>query len=221
MKREIILTKDGSHTLFVPALNEHYHSIHGAIQESKHVFIKEGLSYCQKKNITVFEIGFGTGLNALLALLESFKYDIRIYYHTIDNYPLDIKIINQLNYPEILKLSGKERKLFFYMHNAEWNKELELHNNFRFTKIRKDITEFYIPFKYDLVFFDAFAPDKQPEMWDKEIFQKIYDNLAPGGILITYCAKGQVKRTLGSVGFIVESVQGPPGKREIIRARKL
>jgi tRNA U34 5-methylaminomethyl-2-thiouridine-forming methyltransferase MnmC len=220
MKLTLVITKDGSHTLFVPALNDHYHSTYGAIQESKHVFINEGLKCCPKKNITVFEIGFGTGLNALLTAMESISQNIKITYHTIENNPLGIKTICQLNYPDILKLKDNTRKLFYDMHNAQWDKELELHMNFRITKIKNDITEFSIPFTYDVVFFDAFAPAKQPEMWDISVFQKIYDNMAPGGLLATYCAKGAVKRILKSAGFSVESVQGPPGKREMIRARK-
>jgi tRNA U34 5-methylaminomethyl-2-thiouridine-forming methyltransferase MnmC len=219
MKRTLVITKDGSHTLFVPALDEHYHSIHGALQESKHVFIKEGLNRCPGKDITVFEIGFGTGLNALLAYLESACRNIKINYYAIENDPLDMQIISKLNYPEILKLDGHGRKLFYDMHAGEWNRKLELHNNFIITKIKEDITLFAIHFTYDVVFFDAFAPQKQPEMWDREIFRKIYNNMAPGGILTTYSAKGEVKRILVSSGFKVETIQGPPGKREMIRAR--
>lgn len=220
MKRTLVITNDGSHTLFVPALHEHYHSTYGALQESRHVFIGEGLKYCTEKNIAVFEIGFGTGLNALLAYLESADRNIKINYYAIENDPLDMQIINKLNYPEILKMDECGRKLFYDMHAGEWNRKLELHNNFIITKIRDDITLFAITFTYDVVFFDAFAPEKQPEMWDQEIFRKIYNNMAAGGILTTYSSKGAVKRILASSGFKVEIIQGPPGKRQMIRARK-
>jgi tRNA U34 5-methylaminomethyl-2-thiouridine-forming methyltransferase MnmC len=220
MNRELVITKDGSHTLFVPALDEHYHSTYGALQESKHIFINEGLNRCPGKNIAVFEIGFGTGLNALLAYMESAVRNIKINYYTIENDPLDMQIINKLNYPEILKLDECGRKLFYDMHTGEWNRKLELHSNFIITKIKDDLTLFTIPFIYDVVFFDAFAPEKQPEMWDKKIFRKIFNNISTGGILITYSAKGEVKRILKSSGFKVEIIQGPPGKRQMIRARK-
>jgi tRNA U34 5-methylaminomethyl-2-thiouridine-forming methyltransferase MnmC len=220
MKRTIVITKDGAHTLFVPALDEHYHSIHGALQESKHVFINEGLNRCHGKNIAIFEIGFGTGLNALLSYMESAVRNIKINYYAIENDPLGMQIIYKLNYPEILKLNEHDRKLFYDMHAGQWNRKLELHKNFIITKIKNDLTLFTIPFTYDVVFFDAFAPAKQPEMWDKEIFRKIYNNMATGGILTTYSAKGEVKRILKSSGFMVETIQGPPGKRQMIRARK-
>lgn len=220
MKRKLVITKDGSNTLFVPVMDEHYHSVYGALQESKHVFISEGLNRCPGKNIAVFEIGFGTGLNALLAYLESVCRNIKINYYAIENDPLDMQIIHKLNYPEILKLDEYGRKLFYDMHAGEWNRKLDLHNNFIITKIKDDLTLFAIPFTYDVVFFDAFAPEKQPEMWDKEIFRKIYNNMATGGILTTYSAKGEVKRIIKSSGFKVEIIQGPPGKREMIRARK-
>jgi tRNA U34 5-methylaminomethyl-2-thiouridine-forming methyltransferase MnmC len=220
MKRTPVITKDGSHTLYVPALDEHYHSKFGALQESKHVFIGEGLNRCPGKNIAVFEIGFGTGLNALLAYLETVVRNIKINYYAIDNDPLDMQIIHKLNYPEILKLDEHGSKLFYDMHAGEWNRKLELHSNFIVTKIKEDVTSFVIPFKYDVVFFDAFAPEKQPEIWDQEVFRKIYNNMATGGILTTYSAKGEVKRKLKSSGFKVEIIPGPPGKRQMIRARK-
>ena len=220
IKRELVITKDGSHTLFLPELNEHYHSIFGAIQESKHVFIKEGLNYLNRKNITVFEIGFGTGLNAMLTILEAIQNNFGVDYYAIEKYPLDIKTIYQLNYPELLKLNKYKKDLFYRIHKTEWGIKTEFNNNFSLTKIKNDITEFSIPFLYDIVYFDAFAPEKQPEMWSIDIFKMIYSNLAAGGILVTYCAKGIVKRTLQSAGFDVEGIPGPSGKREIIRARK-
>lgn len=221
MNIELIKTKDGSHTLFVPELNEHYHSIFGAIQESKHVFIKEGLSQINRKNITVFEIGLGTGLNVMLTLLEAIHNNLQIEYFAIEKYPLDIKTIYQLNYPELLKLNEQEKELFFKIHKTGWGIKTDFKKNFNLTKIKNDITEFSITFLYDIVYFDAFAPDKQPEMWSKNVFQKIYNNLNHKGILTTYCSRGGVKRLLMSLGYRVESIPGPRGKREIIRAHKL
>ncbi len=221
MNRELVITKDGSHTIFVPELNEHYHSVFGAIQESRHVFIKEGLTYTNRKSVAIFEVGLGTGLNAILTLLEAIQNNLQIEYNAIEKYPLDIKTIYQLNYPELLKLNEQEKELFYKIHNTEWDKKTELNKNFRFTKIKNDITEFSIRFSYDLVYFDAFAPGKQPEMWSKNVFQKIYNNQNRNGILTTYCSKGGVKRTLMSLGYQVESIPGPRGKREIIRAQKL
>ncbi len=221
MNRELVITKDGSHTLFVPDLNEHYHSIFGAIQESRHVFIREGLNNFNRKSISIFEIGLGTGLNAMLTLLEAVRNNFRIEYFAIEKYPLDIETVYKLNYPELLKLNEKQKELFYTIHKAEWEKEITLSKNFRLTKIKNDITEFTIPFLYDIVYFDAFAPGKQPEMWSIEVFQKIYSNLNRGGILTTYCSRGGVKRTLMSIGYQVESIPGPRGKREITRAHKL
>ncbi len=220
MNKELVITKDGSHTLFVPELNEHYHSIFGAIQESKHVFIKEGLSYIDKKSISIFEVGLGTGLNAMLTLMETIHNNFRIDYYAIEKYPLDIKTIYQLNYPELLKLNEQEKELFYKIHKTAWDTKNEFNKNFSLTKIKNDITEFSISFSYDIVYFDAFAPDKQPEMWSRMVFQKIYNNLNPKGILTTYCAKGGVKRILMLLGYRVESIPGPRGKREIIRAHK-
>lgn len=220
MNREFVITRDGSHTIFVPELNEHYHSIFGAIQESKHVFIKEGLSYINRKSIAIFEIGLGTGLNAFLTLLEAIQNNYRIEYYAIEKYPLDIKTVYKLNYPGLLKLNKQEKELFYKINKTAWDTKTEFNTNFSLTKIKNDITEFSIPFLYDIVYFDAFAPEKQPEMWSRKVFQKIYNNLIQNGILTTYCAKGIVKRTLISVGYRVESIPGPQGKMEIIRAHK-
>lgn len=220
MNRELVITRDGSHTIFVPELNEHYHSIFGAIQESKHVFIKEGLSYINRKSIAIFEIGLGTGLNAFLTLLEAIQNNYRIEYYAIEKYPLDIKAVYKLNYPGLLKLNKQEKELFYKINKTAWDTKTEFNSNFSLTKIKNDITEFSIPFLYDIVYFDAFAPEKQPEMWSRKVFQKIYNNLIQNGILTTYCAKGIVKRTLISVGYRVESIPGPQGKMEIIRAHK-
>jgi tRNA U34 5-methylaminomethyl-2-thiouridine-forming methyltransferase MnmC len=220
MDVQLIKTKDDSHTLFVPEMDEHYHSIFGAIQESQHVFINAGFKYSGSNNIKIFEVGFGTGLNTLLTIIEAMGSGTEIYYYSIDNYYLDIKIIQQLNYPDILELNDIHRNLFYRIHSEPCNKEIKLTDNFTLKKLKSDFTKFNITFQYDLVYFDAFAPEKQPEMWSRDIFEKIYNNLSDEGLLVTYCAKGIVKRILRSAGFNVRGIPGPAGKREMIRAHK-
>lgn len=224
MNLEIITTNDGSNTLFVPELNERYHSIHGAIQESRHVFIRSGLNYFldkyQKKDVAIFEVGFGTGLNTFLTLIESEKQQLTIKYSAIESYPLTNELWSRLNYIEQINDYSKEQLQFFFnqIHLVEWEKYVEVQEKFILQKINSSLLEFNCDKKFDIIYFDAFAPTVQPELWTKEIFKKLYDVMNVNGILVTYCAKGIVKRTLKEVGFFVESIQGPPGKREMIRA---
>jgi tRNA U34 5-methylaminomethyl-2-thiouridine-forming methyltransferase MnmC len=220
MNREIIITGDGSPTIFVPELKEHYHSVYGAVQESKHVFIEAGLNSISKNNIRIFEVGYGTGLNAFLTMQESLKKDLSIVYYAIELYPLEPEITDQLKFNDFLRLSSAETNLYNNMHKAAWDLEIQITPGFTLKKIKHDILSSEIDFRYDLVYFDAFAPDVQPELWDKSIFQKIYNQLNKDGILVTYCVKGQVRRTLKETGFKVEKLPGPPGKREMIRAVK-
>jgi tRNA U34 5-methylaminomethyl-2-thiouridine-forming methyltransferase MnmC len=223
MERKIILTGDGSHSISVPELNVAYHSVHGAIQESTHVFIKAGLidsglfEYVGVHQI--LEIGFGTGLNALLTLLEADKHPNRIYYTGIEPYPLDYTTILQLNYCEQLDLPHY-RRLFEKMHECGWDEMYEISEYFRLTKTKCNIPDFSTEDLYDIIYFDAFAPNAQPELWTKEIFDKMYSLLKPGGILVTYCSKGDVRRAMIAAGFAVEKLQGPLRKREMLRARK-
>ncbi|MCW8897345.1 MAG: tRNA (5-methylaminomethyl-2-thiouridine)(34)-methyltransferase MnmD [Flavobacteriales bacterium] len=218
---ELKKTADGSHTLFVPELNETYHSIHGAIQESQHVFIKNGLHYFgDKKTVNILEIGFGTGLNALLTLLAIENSSQKVDYISLEKFPLPNELVQQLNYPTQLKLDTDQKKLFNHLYICEWNALTPITNNFNLLKIDKDLADFQYETIFDIVYFDAFAPEKQAELWTDEIFSKIYDFLKPKGILVTYCAKGVVKRTIKSVGFQLETLPGPPGKREMIRAIK-
>lgn len=218
---ELKTTADGSHTLFVSELNETYHSIHGAIQESQHVFIKNGLHYFGNKNtIHILEIGFGTGLNALLTLLAIENSSQTINYVSLEKFPLNLALIKQLNYPTQLKLNIAQTALFNQLHTCEWNTPTPISNNFNLLKVEEDLADFQTTTTFDIVYFDAFAPEKQAELWTAEIFSKIYSLLNAGGILVTYCAKGVVKRTLKSVGFQLETLSGPPGKREMIRAIK-
>lgn len=220
-KKEIKITSDGSHTIYLPELDETYHSVHGAIQEAKHVFIESGLNYFNdRERVNILEIGFGTGLNTYLTLLDSINSSKMINYTGIEAFPLFIETIEKLNYLSELDSSDKEREFFFNIHQAEWNQPNSINSNFMLTKIEAKIQEFNSDRKYDLIYFDAFGPRVQPEMWEKDILTKMYNVLNPSGILVTYCAKGSVKRGLRKVGFEVESLPGPPGKREMTRATK-
>jgi tRNA U34 5-methylaminomethyl-2-thiouridine-forming methyltransferase MnmC len=213
---ELIITSDGSHTIYVPELNEHYHSIHGAVQESALVYIKNGLGFCKSNPVNIFEVGFGTGLNTLLSVVYS-RDDERIFnYTTIEKYPLGISVINTLNH---WSFAGNEgRQAFGKIHNSEWGKFTEISPNFSLKKIRCDLIEDQIEGKYDLIYFDAFGPDKQPDIWTPGVFKKIADITSENGIFVTYSAKGNVKRLLKANGFKIEMLPGPPGKREMIRA---
>lgn len=223
--REIVVTGDGSFSIFLPQLNEHYHSHHGAVQESQHVFMKmgweEALRQAQDKrlkrnSIEILEIGFGTGLNAWLVAEGSKKENSpEVYYSAIEAFPVSGEMAAQLNY-----CSPEQKPEFMLLHNdGDWNQGIEIHRKFALEKIQTTLADF-IPFrKYDLIFFDAFAPSVQPEMWTKEVFEKLFAAMNPGGILVTYCAKGEVRRNMMATGFEVERIPGPPGKREMLRAR--
>jgi tRNA U34 5-methylaminomethyl-2-thiouridine-forming methyltransferase MnmC len=227
MERKIITTSDGSHSIFVPELNEHYHSIHGAMQESNHVFIDAGLKQISKEGseINILEIGMGTGLNVLLTFFESEKSSLKINYTTIEAFPVSENIIRELNYAELIStndeiLRSLLQTTFKEIHHSEWDKEISLSKNFILKKIKNKLQKIDLNAGFNLIYFDAFGPPVQPEMWMEDIFRKIANATVPKGILVTYCAKGEVKRTLKKVGFTVESIPGPPGKREMIRAVK-
>lgn len=220
---KLIKTEDGSHSLYVPHLNEHYHSTHGAIQESRHVYINTGLDACQLQQINLLEIGFGTGLNALLSLLQSEKKNKQIHYTSLELYPLSMESAEQLNYAQ--QLTNKEKAdQFLALHKAPWEKAVEITPTFTLHKIETDFSNpsnFNSDIFFDVIYFDAFAPEKQPEMWTQQIFNKIFSLCNKHAIITTYCAKGVVRRMLQSAGFTVERLPGPPGKREILRGRKL
>jgi len=216
---EIILTEDGSHTLFVPELSEHYHSIHGAVQESQFIFINSGLKYTDLSPVRIFEAGFGTGLNAYLTAIESSSANRKIYYTSIEKYPLPSEIIVRLNYSGLFP--GTEARLFSNIHSCPWNIPVEITNTFTLTKIEGDLTNAEPEGCYDLIYFDAFGPDKQPQMWTGEVFEKISAITETGGVFVTYSAKGRVQRSLKKAGFNVSLLPGPPGKRQIIRAVKI
>ena len=214
----IKLTEDGSSTLYRPDLDEHYHSIHGAVQESMHVFIDAGLKKCTSNSLKIMEIGFGTGLNALLTILNADNK--QIIYHTIEKYPLNKDIINDINYPYIIN-SEKAANYFKKIHETPWNTDCNIDTNFILKKIEVDLLEHNFEEGYDLIYFDAFAPNKQPELWNEDIFQKLFKSMNFNAILTTYCAKGSIRRTMISCGFKVERIAGPPGKREMLRGIKI
>ena len=217
MKLELVNTYDGSNSLKNPIINDSYHSKYGAINESKHIFINNGLKRISKKKIRVLEIGFGTGLNALLTQLYCNKKKQNIIYHTIDNLTLKKDIYSSLNYCDQLKI---DKDIFLKIHNSLWENEIELSNFFVLKKINCDFTKKLFNEKYDLIYFDACAPAKQPEMGVLDNFKKLYNCLNRNGVLITYSSKGDVKRIMKKVGFNVSSVEGPTGKREITLASK-
>ncbi|HOY11725.1 MAG TPA: tRNA (5-methylaminomethyl-2-thiouridine)(34)-methyltransferase MnmD [Saprospiraceae bacterium] len=216
---KIILSDDGSHTLFSEQFQVTYHSHHGSLQESNTIFINAGLRYLMEKgyeSIHIFEMGFGSGLNALLSYLFGKEVVIEINYTGIEAYPIDLETAQKLNYAEILGLDTKAKKVFDEMHRLAFFTE----DSFQFNKIIDRIEDTNIQTKFDVVFYDAFSPEIQTNLWEAELMSKMYDALNPGGILVTYCAKGAFKRALKSCGFIVEALPGPKGKREITRAIK-
>jgi tRNA U34 5-methylaminomethyl-2-thiouridine-forming methyltransferase MnmC len=215
MHSELLITSDGSHTLFVPEIDECYHSSHGAIQESQHIFIEAGLKHCTKPEIHVLEIGFGTGLNAFLTLIEAETNQKNIHYTSLELFPVEIEKALQLNFSD--GYSIEFRKHFELLQTSPWNTNVRISPHFLLDKIEADFTAFELSNKYDVIYFDAFSPEKQPEMWSLKQFQKIAEHCNPGAILTTYCAKGIVRRTMQAAGFTVERLPGPPGKREILR----
>ena len=215
MNSELLITEDGSNTLYVPEIDECYHSSHGAIQESRHIFIEAGLKQCRKSEINVLEVGFGTGLNAFLTMIEAERSGKRIQYVSLEKYPVEAEKALRLNYPE--ELSPEKRNCFELMHISAWNEKVQLTPFFSLEKVETDFTQYIPENKFDVVFFDAFSPEKQPEMWTQERFELIYEYCNDAAILTTYCAKGVVRRAMQAVGFTVERLAGPPGKREILR----
>ncbi|MFW5687589.1 MAG: tRNA (5-methylaminomethyl-2-thiouridine)(34)-methyltransferase MnmD [Bacteroidota bacterium] len=219
---ELIQTADGSHTLKLLDFDEQYHSVNGALQESKHVFLSSGLHAFDKipDPLFVLEVGLGTGLNALLTARDALMKQTRILYEAIEPFPLRNEIIEKLNYPSIFT-EPWIGELFGRIHSAGSENYENFLDWFFFRCHCMPIQEKILDDKkYHLVYFDAFGPDTQPEMWTYEIFLKIFAAMKPGGILVTYCAKGAVRRAMQEAGFKVEKLPGPAGKREITRARK-
>ena len=225
MKVEIFKTKDCSHSLLVPEINETYHSTHGALTESEYVFIQQGLEYYSSTNsiteINILEIGFGTGLNALLTCLAAEKGNTRINYYSLETNPIDSAITSELNYCELID-DDNAAVVFDNLHAAEWNELVRINDNFSLKKIEQQLQRYAGELdQFDLVYFDAFAPSRQPEMWELSLFESIFSMMKSRGILVTYCAQGQFKRDLKSCGFEVERLTGPPGKAEMTRALKV
>ena len=231
LEKAIVLktTADGSPTLYVPDLDEHYHSMNGAVQESQHVYITAGLSYYIRTNylfnkidyrkpqteMQVLEFGFGAGLNACLTALEAEKHKIKIQYVALEKFPLSQEITSRLNY------SAENRLLFQRIHQSGWGIPVSITPFFVLKKLAIDFFEFDFPDRYDVVYYDAFAPDKQPEVWSPELFEKLFSSMNPGGVLTTYCAKGSIRRMMQQAGFAVERIPGASGKREMLRASVL
>jgi tRNA U34 5-methylaminomethyl-2-thiouridine-forming methyltransferase MnmC len=221
MERYLVETEDGSHSLFVPALAEQYHSRHGAIQESRHVFLQMGFApaIIGKTQLCILEIGFGTGLNALLTAVEAVAQQVAVRYCAIEAYPLTAAEIDSLNYPT--EIGGVETQAYWEgIHAAPWAAWTAIHPQFFLQKLEQRLEGWVVDGTFDLIYFDAFAPDKQPELWTAAVFECMYGCLNPGGLLLTYCAKGAVRRAMQAAGFTVERIPGPPGKREMIRACK-
>lgn len=221
MEFNLVITEDGSTSVFIPELDEHYHSIHGALQESLHVFIDAGLKYKINPNasLDILEIGFGTGLNALLTCIIAYENNNTVNYTAIEKYPLAEELIAELNYCSIIKANSCSQ-YFSFIHSCNWETEIEISNFFKLKKCKSDIADVSFEQQFDVIYFDAFAPSAQPELWTETVFNSMFKALKHGGILVTYCAKGIVKRTMKQAGFMVEALPGPKGKREMTRAFK-
>lgn len=219
MEHQIIVTNDGSKTIYLPELKETYHSSNGALQEACHVFIKNGLENCTEEEINIFEVGFGTGLNAILAYKFAIENKKKVIYHGIEAFPVSELIAAEMDYFSCI--DEEYKSVFEWMHKVEWNIEHAFDSYFSFQKINGKLEEYSLKEAfYNVVFYDAFGPGAQAEMWEVQLLKKMYDGLNENNFLVTYCAKGQVKRDLKSLGFEIEPLQGPPGKREMTRAWK-
>lgn len=223
MERVVEKTEDGYNTIYIPEMDEHYHSVKGAYTESKHIFVDMGFLHSSSDSPKILEIGFGTGLNAILTLIEADSKNRDVIYDSLELYPLDWELVASMHYAD--SFGDKYHNLFSLMHNSPWNEYVELTDCFSIRKIKcnfTDVESWYDGSVYDIVYFDAFAPEKQPEMWNISLFRQIAGMMRSGGIFVTYCAKGVIRRALQECGFNVERLPGPPnGKREILRATKI
>ena len=214
MKQEIVETKDGFHTLFVPELNEWYHSLHGAFHEAMHVYISNGMQRVTFDHIDILEVGFGTGLNAYLTL-SNLPKEKSLRYISLEAFPISDPLVQDLNYAQKLE----DPQLFNWLHSIDWGCWYSQNKSAEIYKFQTKLQDTNFSQAFDVIYFDAFAPEKQPEMWEESVLNQLYKALKPGGFLVTYCAKGVIKRRFKSCGFQVETLQGPPGKREMILAR--
>ena len=222
MNLKIIKTSDGSHTIYNSELNETYHSLHGSINESNTVYIQNGLEYYIKKKsrkkINILEVGFGTGLNFLLTNIFFERRKENIFYHTIEPYPLPNEVIEKLNY--VSEVGEQYKDIFSLSHNLENDKKNYISENLEFLKSETSLENTILTDKYDIIFYDAFAPSKQPSIWKRINLEKIFLHMKNGSVLVTYCSSGQFKRDLKSIGFKVNVLPGPKGKKEMVRAIK-
>ena len=219
LERKVIITADGSSTIHLPKWDEQYHSKHGAIQEAMHVFIKSGLSLFSNREVSILEIGFGTGLNCFITFLEGPKLKLNVDYVGIEAYPVASEEIEKLNYVSELN-ADNDFEIFKKMHQQKWDDKTKISPEFCLTKRKQFFNEINDKNTFDLIYFDAFGARVQPELWTEDIFKIMYSSLKIGGVLVTYSAKGSVRRAMQAVGFKVERLPGPPGKREMLRATK-
>jgi tRNA U34 5-methylaminomethyl-2-thiouridine-forming methyltransferase MnmC len=219
LKREIIITSDGSTTIQLPDWNEQYHSKHGAIQEAYHVFLDTGFFKIDLQEIAILEIGFGTGLNAFITFLEAKKLQKKVNYVGVEAYPISMEEFQKLNYVSELK-ALEFQSVFDEMHRISWEKEHSISKDFQLLKRKQFFQDIQDTAAFDLIYFDAFGAQNQPELWTEAIFLKMYKAMKKEGVLVTYSAKGSVRRAMQAVGFMVERLPGPPGKREMLRATK-
>lgn len=230
MSFQLQLTKDQSYTLYVPELDETYHSRNGAVEEAMYVYIGRGLldsvhsawfmDHGKRANtLSILEIGFGTGLNAWLTAIECAKLNMHCSYHSLETVPLALELVGQLNYTQDAAIAQKY--LYTNLHEAIWNEAVEITSHFTLCKLNTSLQDFVPTKTYDVIYFDAFAPEKQPELWTKELFQKLYDCLTEHGVIVTYSSKGDIKRMWREIGFEVERLPGPPMKRHMLRGRKM
>lgn len=222
LKSRIVITKDGSHTLYSEQFGATYHSIHGAMIEGEHVFIKQGLLFQVErlglKKLNILEMGFGSGLNAFLTYVANEKLQCQINYHSIEAFPIDLEEALTLNYTQAY--SKEQQALFKTLHECEWNKEHVITEYFSLHKYNTSLENFTTNLKFDVIYYDAFSPTDQPDLWTAEVFTKMHDLLSDNGILVTYCAQGQMKRNMKAADFSIQALPGPPGKREMTRGLK-
>ena len=211
-----VISADNSPTLYLPELNEHYGSVKGALNESMHVFIEAGFRQLKGDNISILEVGFGTGLNTLLTFKETYSTGEKVYYETIEKFPLNKEIVDDLAKEEIFN-----NEIFRDMHQLPWDIETQLTKNFTLKKVHLDLLDYRPQHSFNLIYFDAFSPEKQPELWTRSVFEKLFLSTKNGGILVTYSAKGIVKQALRDAGFTVSRLKGPEGKRHMVRAQKI
>jgi tRNA U34 5-methylaminomethyl-2-thiouridine-forming methyltransferase MnmC len=215
----IVFTNDGSQTIYNKYFNEHYHSTKGAFSESLYVFIENGFNFVKKNEINIFEVGFGTGLNAILTLIEAEKTHTKVNYFTIEKFPITKEIVEKIDFSTFVGIENQT--IFEKIHKTEWNMDIKITNNFSLHKINEDIVNFKPFFNIDLTYFDCFSFDTQPELWTTEIFEKIFSLTTKNGILVTYAAKGIIKENLRKTGFQVKRLKGALGKHHMLKATKV